>query len=63
MSKTGICSIPEKEAAVWLLWAINGHYMGLNLGVFLQIGEYTGTDFWIGQSDGFTGVFSCCHRI
>ena len=36
---------------------LKGHYMGLNLGVFWQMGGYTGTDFWAGESDAFTGVF------
>jgi hypothetical protein len=35
----------------------NGHYMGLNLGVFWRIVMYMGTDFRAGQSDDFTGVF------
>jgi hypothetical protein len=32
--QTGICSIPEKEAAGWPLLPDYGHYMGLNLAVF-----------------------------
>jgi hypothetical protein len=53
----GICMIPEKEAAGTRLWAINGHYMGLNLGLFSRIKRYFGPDIFPQESDGFTGVF------
>jgi len=33
--------------------------MGQNLGLFLQIVGYIGTDFQAGESDGFMGVFLC----
>jgi hypothetical protein len=31
--------------------------MGLNLGLFWQMGGFNGRDFWVRQSEGFTGVF------
>jgi hypothetical protein len=31
-----------------------GHYMGLNLGLFGQMGAYKGTEFRAGASNGFT---------
>jgi hypothetical protein len=51
------CLIPEKEAAGTRLWAVNGHYMGLNLGVFSGIERFNGPDLLPLESDGFTGVF------
>jgi len=53
----GICMIPEKEAAGRPLWAVYGHYIELNLGLFLQIKRYFSPDLFPVESDGFTGVF------
>ena len=55
--KIANCTIRKNKAAGTRIWGSNGHYMGLNLGVFWKIGVYKGTDFWAGQLDGFTGVF------
>ena len=57
IGKIANCMIRKKEVAGTRIWGSKGHCMGLNLGVFLQIGVYKGTDFWAGQLDGFTGVF------
>jgi len=38
-------------------WGSEGHYMGLNLGVFFEMGAYLGADFRGRESDGFMGVF------
>ena len=53
----GICMIPEKEVAGTRLWAVYGHYISLNLGLFSRITYYTGHDILPLESDGFTGVF------
>jgi len=42
--------------------SVKGHYMGLNLGVFWQTRAHKGTDFWMVESDGFTGVFQVSER-
>ena len=42
-------------AARTRIWPANGHYMGLNLGLFWQIEQYKGMNFGAGQSDSFTG--------
>ena len=47
----------KKRPFLGLLWASKGHYMGLNSGVFWQMGVFKRLDFWVGESDGFTGVF------
>src|SRR5208283_3306648 len=57
IGKIANCMIRKKEAAGTRIWGSKGHYMGLNFGVFLQIGVYKGTDFWAGQLNGLTGVF------
>jgi len=36
------CTIQKNEAPGTRIWGSKGHYMGLNLGVFWQIGEYKG---------------------
>jgi hypothetical protein len=53
----GFPPIPEKEAAGWPLLPDYGHYMGLNLGVFSQMGRYNSVNFGGWQSDGITDVF------
>ena len=56
--QTGICSIPEKEAAGWPLLPDYGHYMGFNFGVFFfKTGREYRPDLLPVESDGFTGVF------
>jgi hypothetical protein len=37
------------------IWPCKGHYMGFNLGVFLQIKHYKGTNFGVCQSDNSKG--------
>jgi hypothetical protein len=44
-------------AARTRIWPAHGHYMGLILGLFWQMGVFNGLDFCKGQSEGFTGVF------
>jgi len=44
--------IPGKEAGKRPLWAVYGHYMGLNFGVFWRIGRDMGRDFWSGGGRG-----------
>jgi len=53
----GFRSFPEKEAAKRPLSGDNGHYIGLNFGVFWQIKHYNHPDLFRVESDGFTGVF------
>jgi len=43
------------EAAGTRIWPANGHYMGLNLGVFLQIVAYLSMEFWAGESGDIAG--------
>jgi hypothetical protein len=40
-----------------LLWAGYGHYMELNLSVFLKTGRFKWFNLSLLKSDGFTGVF------
>jgi hypothetical protein len=50
--------IPEKEAAGRPLWAVCGHYMGLNFRLFFKTGDLKRLYFQGAQSDGFTGILS-----
>ena len=54
----GFRPVPEKKAAGWPLLSDYGHYMGLNFGVFWQMGQLK-CPFSEGTETGrFTGVFS-----
>jgi hypothetical protein len=53
----GFLLLVKMTAARTRIWPDKGHYMGLNLGVFLQIMALLRFNFHEGQSDDFSGVF------
>src|SRR5208282_1350940 len=53
----GFWLIKKTVACKGPILSVKGHYMGLNLRLFWQIGWHMGADFQVMQSDGFTGVF------
>jgi hypothetical protein len=59
----GFLLMRKMTAARTRIWAAKGHHMGLNLGVFLQIGASYRFNFYTWQSDGFTGVFLAFYGI
>jgi hypothetical protein len=53
----GFVLMVKMIAARTRIWPAIEGYMGLNFGVFWQMGEYMDSDFRARESDGFTGVF------
>jgi hypothetical protein len=53
----GFLLMVKMIAARTRIWPAHGHYMGLNLGLFWQMGSFNWPDFLERQSEGFTGVF------
>jgi hypothetical protein len=53
----GTFMIRKMKAARTRIRGCKGHYMGLKIGLFFEIGGYKGPDFQGEELDGFTGVF------
>ncbi len=52
----GFLLMAKMIAARTRIWAANGHYMGLILGLFWKTGAYLRSYFWARESDGFLGL-------